>query len=163
MKSNLISKTRRSLALLCGAGFLVAVAAATIQPAMAQNATTEAPSPQKPPHEKKGPNWQKLQPVLGLTDEQVSELENIMADQKAKADAVRQNASLTPEQKREQMRSIREEGKEESKTILTEEQRQKMEQMRDRRMEGRGKGDKCDCKGKDKSKGKVKAQPAPAN
>jgi Spy/CpxP family protein refolding chaperone len=126
MKINLLTITRRSFALLCGVGIL---ASFSIQPLVAQD--EETPD-KKPRPEMKGPDWKKLQPELGLTNEQVAELETLSTDHKAKAQKVRADASLTPDQKREQMKKLREEGKAEVGTVLTAEQRQKMGQLRKR-------------------------------
>jgi Spy/CpxP family protein refolding chaperone len=148
MKSNLLTLTRRSLTVFCGAGVL---ASFSIQPLMAEG---EAKPERKPRAEMQGPKWKSMQSELGLTNEQVAELETLSKDQRAKAEKLKDDASLSPEQKREQMMKLREQGKTEVDSALTPDQRQKMTQLRQRgqeRMQKKMKERKENSQGKDPS------------
>lgn len=61
-----------------------------------------------------------------LTKEQRSQLRDQMQAMKSKMDAIKNNASLTPEQKNEQMKALKASNKEAFKNVLTPEQIEKM-------------------------------------
>ena len=63
---------------------------------------------------------------LGLTKEQRNEIRDQMQAMKSKMDAIKNNMSLTPEQKKEQMKALKASNKEAFKNILTPEQIEKM-------------------------------------
>ena len=97
--------------------------------AVAQNPDGNTPPP--PPvggpgmhgeHPRKG----EMAKALGLTDEQKKQMEQLHQDQKARLDALRNDTSLTQDQKREQMRAIRQEAHTRMNSILTPEQQEKM-------------------------------------
>jgi len=72
----------------------------------------------------------KMKTTLGLTDSQISELKANRAEMHAKFKAIKENESLTREQKHEQLMNLRTEAKEQHKKILTAEQQKKMEEMK---------------------------------
>ena len=72
----------------------------------------------------------KVASELGLTDEQKAKLKPIFAAEGAKMKALRDDASLSREQKREKFRTIREEIAAQVKPILTAEQLAKWQAMR---------------------------------
>jgi len=73
---------------------------------------------------------------LGLSDDQTAKLEPIFADSQQKMLALRSNTSLTPDQRREQMRAIHKDTQTQLATVLTPDQ---MQQLHGMRHGGRGK------------------------
>lgn len=85
---------------------------------------------------------------LNLTAEQQAKIKTIQDAQKAKVQPIRENASLTPEQKKEQMRPIVKDTMKQILEILTPEQKAKLQELRKESQEKRGnKGNKADKKG----------------
>lgn len=76
------------------------------------------------------PFWERFQQKLNLTEDQVTEMQEIAADGKAAANLVHENKSLSKEEKKEQLREIWEDVKEETHQILTPEQKAKLEEMK---------------------------------
>ena len=74
---------------------------------------------------------------LGLSDDQTAKLEPIFADSQQKMSALRANTSLTPDQRREQMKAIHTDTQSQLSTVLTPDQMQQLHSMRRGR---RGKG-----------------------
>lgn len=66
---------------------------------------------------------------LNLTDAQKTQMQQLMTQMRPKMEAIRNNTSLTPEQKRTQMQELRKTQMEQMKSILTPEQQQKMQSM----------------------------------
>lgn len=85
---------------------------------------------------------------LKLTDAQKEKIRALQKEQSEKGDKIRQDTSLTPEQRREKMRALREENDKKMKEILTAEQYQKWQELRQTRAgapnrdpgQGRGQG-----------------------
>jgi Spy/CpxP family protein refolding chaperone len=67
---------------------------------------------------------------LNLTAEQQEKMKTIRSTYKPKMQALRNDASLTPEQKKEKIKELMNQQKEEMKTVLSEEQQEKMKSMR---------------------------------
>jgi Spy/CpxP family protein refolding chaperone len=67
---------------------------------------------------------------LGLSDDQTAKLEPIFADSQQKMLALRSNTSLTPDQRREQMRSIHKDTQTQLSSVLTPDQMQQLHSMR---------------------------------
>ncbi len=70
---------------------------------------------------------------LNLTPDQTARLEPILADRDQKLSTLHSDASLAPDVKRTQMRSIRLDTQQQLSNILTPEQMQKMQSMHHRR------------------------------
>ena len=85
---------------------------------------------------------------LGLTDDQAAKLKKHSEDTHNKMKAIQDNQSLTMDQKKQQLKTVREAAFNERKTILTAEQLKKMQEMK---KEGNPKKDQ---KGKKEDKGK---------
>ncbi|HYG99594.1 MAG TPA: hypothetical protein VD837_10720 [Terriglobales bacterium] len=66
---------------------------------------------------------------LNLTDEQKAKLQPLFEQQRTQMQALRQDTSLTPEQKRTKMKELRDANHQKVMAILTPEQQQKMQQM----------------------------------
>jgi len=73
---------------------------------------------------------EKMKTKLGLTDTQASQLKDIRTDMMTKIKSIHSDNSLSQEQKREQIKSMAMQQKEQLKTILTAEQLQQLEQMK---------------------------------
>ncbi len=67
---------------------------------------------------------------LNLTPDQTAKIEPLLADREQKMAALRANTSLTPDQMREQMRSIHQQERSQFASILTPEQQEQMKAMR---------------------------------
>ena len=72
----------------------------------------------------------KMKTNLNLSDEQVSKLKSQRSATQAKAEKIKNNESLSREQKKEQMMVLKAEAKEQHDKVLTPEQLKKKEEMR---------------------------------
>jgi Spy/CpxP family protein refolding chaperone len=72
---------------------------------------------------------EKMKTQLNLTDDQVSKLKASHEGFASKAKEIRSNASLTEDQKKEQFKELAKQQREETKSILTKEQLQKMQDL----------------------------------
>jgi Spy/CpxP family protein refolding chaperone len=70
---------------------------------------------------------------LKLTEAQKEKIRALQKEQRDQADKIRQDTGLTPEQRREKMRALREENDKKMKEILTAEQYQKWQELRQSR------------------------------
>jgi Spy/CpxP family protein refolding chaperone len=86
---------------------------------------------------KNGPDVTKLKEKLNLTDAQVSKIKANQTDFKSKADAIKSNAQLSEEQKKEQFKALAEQRKENIKSILTAEQLEKMKSAKKSKREAK--------------------------
>lgn len=97
------------------------------------------------------PGGGRIAEELNLTAEQKPKVEAVMKDAAEKRKALRDDTALTPEQRREKMKTIAEESKTKMKEILTPEQQAKMEELqknRPARGEGAGARKKADAPAK---------------
>ena len=81
-------------------------------------------------HMQRGQNFQK---ELGLTTDQQQKMEQMRTDFRNKFSTMRSDNSLTDEQKKAKMQEMRKQQQEQMKSILTPEQIQKMESLRQQR------------------------------
>lgn len=81
----------------------------------------------------------KMKTKLDLTDDQVAKLKSQRAANQSKAEKIRNNESLSREQKKEQMMALKADAKAQHNKILTPEQLKKKEEMKKNR-EGKGRG-----------------------
>ena len=79
----------------------------------------------------------KMKTTLNLTDDQVTKLKEQRSANHAKAEKIKNNESLSREQKKEQMMALKSEAKDQHNKILTPEQLKKKEEMR-KNHKGRG-------------------------
>jgi len=77
---------------------------------------------------------EKMKTDLNLTDEQVAKIKEQRESSTAQAKAIRENSSLTEEQKKEQFRNLMKSRQESINSILTAEQLKKKEEMRNSRI-----------------------------
>ncbi len=71
---------------------------------------------------------------LNLTDAQVSQLKSQHENFKSNADAIKENTTLSQDEKKQQFMKLRKRNEENEKSVLTAEQFQKKEQLRNSRM-----------------------------
>jgi Spy/CpxP family protein refolding chaperone len=67
---------------------------------------------------------------LGLSDSQKSLIQSYLNDQKSQLQALRSNTALTPQQKLEQMQTIRQQTQDKIKAALTADQQAKLDQLK---------------------------------
>ena len=98
-----------------------------------------APDPNSPAHKNRGPAAQKpareflqeLTEKLNLTDEQKAAVKVILVTEANEIKAVRQDSSLSDEQKQAKIKEIRDNGREKINALLTPEQQKKFAEMKD--------------------------------
>ncbi len=78
----------------------------------------------------------KMKAHLGLTDEQSAKMQTNRKEMGEKMKTIRENSSLSNEQKKEQMKEMMKKQKEYMKSTLTEEQLKKLKEMKEKRPEG---------------------------
>ncbi len=91
--------------------------------AVAQTATTEPNRPQTASHGFNGTARQ-----LALSDQQKSEVQALLKAEREQRESIRNNTSLTPEQKRDQLRQLRHSSHDRVLAVLTPEQQQRLQQ-----------------------------------
>lgn len=100
--------------------------------AFAQSTTTPAPEGKHFHHHR--PNAQQeaawLTTKLNLSSDQTAKLEPILADRDQKMSALWSNTSLSPDEKKQQMRTLHQDLKQQLSTVLTPEQLETMKSMR---------------------------------
>lgn len=130
-------------ALTLGAALMAAPVLGMAQDNSTAPATTEqAPAPGQRHMRRADPakrlEW--MSKKLNLTEDQKTKLQPIFNDQFQQMKAVREDTSLTREQKRDKMKQIHETFHPQVMAVLTPDQQQKLEQMRANREARRGKG-----------------------
>jgi Spy/CpxP family protein refolding chaperone len=127
--------TRISVALL--SIFLAAAMAAQTAPAPSDN-TTAAPHQMMPRH---NGGFERMAQQLNLTDQQKTQIQGFTQAGRQQAQSIKQDTSLTPEQKRDKFRQLRASTRQQVLGVLTPEQQEQMKQLRSRHAGmGRGKG-----------------------
>ncbi len=90
---------------------------------------------EKANREQKGEKrFEKMQSELSLTPDQVSKLKSNHENLKSQMDAIKNNSSLSEEQKHEQMKALHQQSKDYMKSILTADQLKKLEERKHRKM-----------------------------
>lgn len=77
-------------------------------------------------------------PDLGLSDEQKEQVKQIRNSQREQLGALRQDTSLSPEEKRAKAQEIRKNTRAQMDSVLTAEQKEKLQQLREERRDRRG-------------------------
>ncbi len=83
--------------------------------------------------------FERMAQELNLTDQQKTQIQNIFQTQRQQAQAIRQDASLTPEQRQDKLKQLRESTHQQITGVLTPEQQQKFQQLRAQH-QGMGRG-----------------------
>ena len=131
-------KTSFKLSLACA---VLALASAAGLRAADPSTDNSAPPP-PPPHEhgqggRRGPSIEMLTEKLSLTADQQTQIGALLKKQFAEAEALRNDPSLTQDQKRDKFRASREQGAKDIEALLTPDQVTKFQAMR-KEMRGRG-------------------------
>jgi Spy/CpxP family protein refolding chaperone len=125
--------------------FLIAMGAALLSLPVLRAEEAPAGGPPPPEHrERKGDRkgdrmkdmGEHMAKELGLTAEQQTQMKALMVEEKKAADAIRDDASLTPEQKKEKGKQLRQDFQGKRQALMTPEQRKKAEEMRAKHPEG---------------------------
>lgn len=125
---------------------LVAAGLATVVPFVNAADTTTAPAPNTPAAVAPAANHPKMHAALKhrrALQRRIARALNLSADQKAQMKAIgastrtsiksiRENASLTPEQKKAQIRSVAQSARAQRVAVLTPDQKTKLEHLRNR-------------------------------
>ncbi len=80
-----------------------------------------------------GKKMEKMQTNLGLSNDQVAKMKAQKEIYESRAEAIRNNKALSDEQKKEQLKALKEQRKNSLKSFLTPEQLQKLEAMKNKR------------------------------
>lgn len=102
------------------------------------------PSPQKGSHSgpmRHGPEQElaRLSEELQLNDDQKAKIKPLLEDEHKQLMALRQDSSLSSDEKRAKFRSIREETFNQIRPMLTADQQKKLQEMQQKAKQGRGK------------------------
>jgi periplasmic protein CpxP/Spy len=111
---------------ICSALFLTLFLAVSLS---AQTAGQSAP-----PAAKRGPHagergFDRMAQQLNLTDQQKTQIQGLFQTQRQQSQSIRQDTSLTPEQKQDKLKQLRESTHQQMQSVLTPEQRQKFQQL----------------------------------
>ncbi len=93
----------------------------TTESAPATQQERHAPDPNRAAH--------RLGKQLGLTQDQVAQIEPIIADRQQQVAGVRSDATLTPRDRRAKLHSIQQDSRNKIEALLTDSQKQQFEQM----------------------------------
>ena len=74
--------------------------------------------------------FERMAQQLNLTDQQKSQIQSLMQNQRQQAQTVRNDASLTPQQKQDKLKQLREGNHQQMMAILTPDQQQNLQQFR---------------------------------
>jgi Spy/CpxP family protein refolding chaperone len=96
-----------------------------------------------PPAAKRGPHagergFDRMAQQLNLTDQQKTQIQGLFQTQRQQAHSIRQDTSLSPQQKQDKLKQLRESTHQQMQSVLTPEQQQKFQQLRSEH-EGMGK------------------------
>jgi len=93
----------------------------------------QAPTQDSTKHKRSMHHKRNLHKQLNLTQEQKDKLHAYNKDMKAKRDAVKNNQSLSETDKKTQLKALRENSRKHFASVLTDEQKQKMKEAREKR------------------------------
>ena len=121
-------KSNRVLTLILSGAMVLPMAA------MAQNAGSatggDANATASQTTEKKGERGAKFAEALNLTDQQKADLKSIRENERQQAQAIKNDTSLTAEQKKAKFKELRKSSHEQMMAKLSPEQQQKFQEMR---------------------------------
>jgi protein CpxP len=130
MKNFNRSTYRAAALLLCSAGLVMSSASAQQDaPPPPSDGQTQGPPPGGPGRGGPDHRLMMMQSELQLSPDQTTQMKQILADQRAKMEALRTNSSLAPREMRQQMMAIHEDSEAKVHAILTPDQRGKYDAM----------------------------------
>ena len=111
---------------------MLGVVACNLPTIRAEDASPAAPSPEhrEERRERFKEGGKRMAKELGLTEDQQAKMKGLMEEEKAAADAIKADTSLSEEQKKEKKKGLMEEYKGKRQALMTPEQRKKAEEMR---------------------------------
>jgi Spy/CpxP family protein refolding chaperone len=118
-------KSRRFLPFILSGAMMLPIAALSQTGAAADNSST-APTAQAPDKER----GEKFAEKLNLTPEQKADLKSIRENSKQQAQAIKNDSSLTPDQKKAKFKELRKSSHEQMMAKLTPDQQAKFKEMR---------------------------------
>ena len=130
--------TRISIALLLGILISGGAWAQTADPNSTPN-TAPGPAMKMGRYGDGQRGFDRMAQQLNLTDQQKSQIQSLMQSQRQQAQAVRNDSSLTAQQKQDKLKQLRESNHQQVMAVLTPEQQQKWQQFRSEHT-GMGKG-----------------------
>ncbi len=112
--------------------FLIAIAAIAFTTASQAQTDSSFHNKMKGEH---GANMQRknMWNDLNLTQDQKDQMKKLHDDNKAKMDALKNNTTLSADDKKAQMKTLRDEQRKNMESVLTDEQKTKMKQLHDER------------------------------
>jgi Spy/CpxP family protein refolding chaperone len=141
MNKQMDSKILRAAAVLLCAGGLMASSAMAQQPQDAPPPPPDGQMQGPPPggHEGRNPErrLEMLQKHLNLSDDQAAQVKSVWEGERAKAEALRANTSLAPQDRRAQIMAVHEDGEAKIHAILTPDQKTKYDELEARMREHR--------------------------
>ncbi len=114
-------------------GLIGLLTVAVVAPVLAQTPKQPGPGGPRDPQVR----LERIAERLGLTEDQRQRMGRLMEKHSTEARAIRENEALSPEQRRDQLSTLRQQHRAEVSSILTPEQRAQWEAARERLREGR--------------------------
>jgi len=121
-------KSNRFLTLILSGAMVLPMAAIAQNAGSAAGGDANAAASQT--NEKKGERAAKFAEALNLTDQQKADLKGIRDNERQQAQAIKNDTSLTAEQKKAKFKELRKSSHEQMMAKLTPEQQQKFKEMR---------------------------------
>ena len=120
-------KSKRLLTLILSGGMALSIASfAQTSNSTASNDSSNSTTSQTPDNER----GQKFAEALNLTPEQKADLKGIRDNARQQAQAIKNDSSLTPDQKKAKLKDLRKSSHQQMMAKLTPEQQQKFKEMR---------------------------------
>jgi protein CpxP len=129
--SSRIAVAFTAFALTAGIPALAQKTTTTTTPSASTQSAQSAPATKAEKKTAHKERKEKMAKELGLTDQQKQQMKSLQQDQRKQMKAVRDDSSLTQEQKQEKFKEIHKAGMEKRDALLTPDQREKMQHMRD--------------------------------
>ena len=123
------------LGLVLSAGLAMAQDPGQSQNDSTPTAQTATPAQRTPPDPAR--QARHLGKQLGLSADQISQIEPVIANRQQQMESLRSDTSLTPRQRRKQMRSIMRNSNSKIEAVMTDSQKQQYEQLLQSRREAR--------------------------
>ncbi len=96
-------------------------------------AQTDAKSPATTQDAQRNPDWKAIKTKLGLTNDQVTKIKGYADIAKTRREAVKNDKLLTDQQRTERMQNIKDELRQKIASVLTAEQKAKIQAYKDRK------------------------------
>ena len=116
---------------LCSLAFSALLGMGVAMAAPQEQNPAPAPNAAPAPHRQMDPDHQlkMLTKHLNLTDDQQKQILPILTDRQQQFESIRNDSSLAPKDRREKMRTLREDSETKIKAVLNDDQKQKYDEM----------------------------------